>query len=158
LRIFHFVKALLIFPLLLLLVACTLNSEQERTLNASLTRYIDARNDGIVSVTVACTWPPAVAYYTAKGDSIFKKKYDLSAIDEKPILRDGSQMEAASDGPNYQIKYAFKQANPFYGVYEKGNTHIVALSENDGKTWFFLDEEDYWNDQIVSPSKRLLSK
>lgn len=150
-------KGSLLFPLLLL-VACTLNSEQERSLNAALTRYIDARNEGNVTVTVACTYPSAVAYYTAQGDSIFKLHFDLSNVDEKPILRDGSQTEAESDGQNYQIKYAFKQVYAIDGAYEKEKAILIALSENDGKTWFFLDEEDYWNDDIVKPSKRLLSK
>lgn len=146
------------FLVFLLLAACTLNSEQERALNAAMTRYIDARNEGKVTVTVACTYPPAVAYYTALGDSAFRLHYDLSDVDEKPILRDGSQMEADSEMNDIQIKYSFKQANVFYGAYEQDKTVIVALSENNGKSWFFLDEEDYWNDDIVKPSKRLLSK
>lgn len=148
----------MIFSLLLLLAACTLNSEQERQLNAALTRYIDARNEGKVAITVACTYPPAVAYYTAQGDSVFRARYDLSSVDELPILRDGSQSEIASDEGRIHIKYNFKQANPIYGVYESGRVALIAMTDNDGESWFFLDEEDYWNDDIVKPTKRLLSK
>lgn len=116
--------------------------------------YINARNEGIATAVVAYTYPPAVAFYTAKGDSVFKERFDLSNLEEEPYLQDGNIEEIEKKDGVIHVKYSYLSIDPF--DYASNKIFIYALSSNDGESWFYLDEDDYRNKEILPSSKRLI--
>lgn len=142
----------------LVLSACRLNADQETALHQASTSYINAFNEGIAARYVAYTHPDAVAYYKAQGDSIFKMRYNLSGGDERPYLQDGNIEDIESDGNMIQVRYSYLRVHPLDYTVRQDQVTIIAMSSNNGKSWFFLDEDDYWNDAIISPKERLLNR
>lgn len=140
--------------LLLVLCSCSLNADQEAALHQATISYINARNEGVTTAVVAYTYPPAVAYYTAKGDSVFKERFDLSKLEEEPYLQDGNIDEIKKKDGEIHIKYSYLSIDPY--EYEADKVFIYALSSNDGESWFYLDERDYKNKEILPSSKRLI--
>ena len=150
---FHEVKYCY-FLLLLLLSSCTLNADQEASLNSAVSTYINAINNGQATLYVGFTYPAAVAYYENQGDSIFKKRFTLEDVEERSFLQDGNIMNSASEGESYQVHYEFLCFDGYYEEVEKKN--IYAISDDNGISWFFIDEEDYTNDAILALDKRLI--
>ncbi len=150
-------KILTIAPLFLLfLSACSLNATQEATLNKAKTSFINAKNNGSVMNYVAFTLPVAVAYYQQQGDSVFQKRFDLSENNYNTFIQDGNIREIAKKEGEIQVKFEFLEVN--IEEVSKVKKYVYALSDNDGKSWFFLEEEDYFNDNIFSPDKRLIDQ
>ena len=152
---FHTVKSYYLI-LLLILGACSLSPDQETSLNKAMTMYINARNEGGVTAYVAYTHPAAVAHYTALGDSVFKSRYDLSAVNDNPFLKDGTILEIESEGSRLHIKYSFVSLAPLYSDERSKEVYLFAISENNGESWFFIDEEDYFDTDIIKEKDRLI--
>ena len=140
--------------LTLVLFGCTLSAEQERVLSEAQRAYIDARNNADVLRFVGFTHPNVVAYYKNDADSSFQKKFDLSM--DNYNIQDGTIRMIKKEGKTIHIDYLFK-------TLEKDNfdvfgqeIHIIAISEDHGDSWFFLDETDYRNEQIIAPKYQLI--
>ena len=142
--------------IILLLAACSLNADQEASLNQAVALYINSLNDGNATVVVGHTHPNAVAYYKAQGDSVFMAHYDLTNADYDPFYQDGTIMEVKSDGQRLHVKYNFLRIDFFDFKEEDSEAIIFAVSEDDGKSWFFIDEFDYYNDEIIAKKDRLI--
>lgn len=138
-------------------MACTLNADQEASLHKAMTKYINGYNDGEVAAYVAYTYPNAVAYYKTQGDSLFKEKYSLSAEFNRPFLQDGTILEIESDKGVIHVKYEFMSIGFNDNLDPVAEEIIYAISEDDGNSWFFLDEKDYNNDEIIEKNKRLIT-
>ena len=67
-------------------------------------------------------------------------------------MTDGNVKEVESEKDIIHVKYDFYDSNE----HEKGRIVIYALSKNDGKSWFFIEADDYFNDYIFPESKRLI--
>ena len=141
---------------LLFLTACSLNATQEASLNNAKTSFINAKNNGSVMSYVAFTLPDAVAYYQKQGDSVFQKRFDLSENNYNTFIQDGNIRKITQKEGEIQVKFEFLEVNMEEVSQEK--QILYALSDDDGKTWFFLEEEDYFNDEIFSPEKRLIDQ
>lgn len=136
-------------------LACSLNSEQEKNLNTSLGIYLNARNNGEATLFVACTHPAAVAYYTAQGDSAFTARYNLSNLDEQAYLQDANLLEVKTKGKEIHVRYSLLSIRPWDARNPSEEVFLMAISSNDGKAWFFIDENDYFNDAIIHEKDRL---
>jgi len=152
---FHKVKPYY-FIFLFILGACSLSPDQETSLNKAMTMYVNARNEGGVMACVAYTLPAAVAHYTAMGDSVFKARYDLSSVNDNPFLKDGTIVEIESDGSRLHVKYNFLSLAPLYSDERSKEVYLFAISEDDGVSWFFIDEEDYFDTNIIKEKDRLI--
>lgn len=152
-------KKLSLYLLLLLITACSLNAEQEASLHKSKTQYINGYNEGEVATYVAFTHPNAVAYYKNLGDSLFKEKYNLSVEMNRPFLQDGTIRKIESRGNEIHVKYEFLSIGieDYFGDNPMKKI-IYAISVDDGQSWFFVDEEDYFNEKIISKKDRLISE
>ncbi len=155
---FHRVKPYYFFLLLLGLTACSLNADQEAALSTATISYINARNEGVATAYVAFTYPKAVAYYTAQGDSVFQQRYDLSEVDSQPFLQDGNIETIEKNGEKIHVRYSFLSVDAYNYDIPSQEVYIIAISENNGVSWSYIDEEDYYNDAIVKPGDRLLKK
>lgn len=152
--IFQTVKWIPIF-LLLLVASCSMNAEQEQSLNQATSLYLDAHNNGYVMSYVAMIYPDAVKYYKSKGDNYFKSKFELISEENKSsILQDGILKEIRSKDENIQVHYNFIEVDNLTS--SRKNRSIIAISEDNGKSWFFLDKEDYLNNDIVDKENRLI--
>ena len=143
--------------LLLFAAGCSLNSDQEASLNSAVTAYTTARNNGQVMTYVAFTYPDVVAYYKDKSDSSFIEKFGGSEnIDSYSFIQDGNIREIKSDGNKLHVKYSFLELDDiFYGA-EGSEAIIYAISEDNGQNWYFLDEVDYLNGSILKQNERLI--
>lgn len=132
-----------------------MNAEQERSLNQAMSSYVNAHNNGAVLSFVSFTHPNAVAYYKSKGDDVFKEKFEL--------ISDGYEMSFLQDGIIREIESKDGHIHVYYEFIRIDNTTlngeeitVVAISEDDGKSWYFIDKEDYLNDDIFEEKFRLI--
>ncbi|MCH2228836.1 MAG: hypothetical protein MK105_00730 [Crocinitomicaceae bacterium] len=144
--------------LIIILSGCTLNADQEASLNDAMVSYVNSKNNGVVMSYVAFTHPNSVAYYKAKGDSVFKAKFDLSNSEYDPFLQDGNIREIQTKGNVIAVKYNFLNVSGGFLEEQVEEVAIFAMSEDGGETWFFIDEGDYFNDDIISRENRLITQ
>ncbi len=131
-----------------------MNATQEASLNLAKTSFINAKNNGSVMSYVAFTLPEAVAYYKNQSDSAFQQRFDLSQGNYNSFIQDGNIREIRKDKGMIQVKFEFLEVN--MEEVSKDKITIYALSDNDGKSWFFLEEMDYLNEEILPGNKRLI--
>jgi hypothetical protein len=141
---------------LLLVGSCTLSSSQEATLHKAVTSYVDAHNNGVVMAYVGYTHPNVVGFYEEKGDDAFREKFELfSPEDGGSYIQDGNVREIEKKKGQIHVRYLFdKYSDIDYS--EDGEVSIVAISVDDGVTWFFAEEEDYKNEEIFSKDEQLI--
>jgi len=144
------------FFLLLILGSCSLTGEQEQALNSAVTSYVDVRNDAILLSFVALTHPNVVAYYKDLGDSLFLNKFNLNEEHNWMYIQDGNQKLIEKSSNNIHVKYSFIASNEF--AFDNGakEIFIYAVSNDSGVNWFFVDEVDYTNNDIIPEKDRLI--
>ena len=136
------------------LSSCSLNAEQEATLSESTTNYTEARKAGALLAYVSIQHPLVVRYYKEKGDSAFLKKFTVEPKDyfsEDPVIR---RIEKQDD--DIHVLY---EAKIIQSEWESGGDEVrrfVALSENNGRNWFFIDWSDYVDKSIATGLIRLI--
>lgn len=140
--------------LLFLFVACSLNADQEATLNKAVNVYITSRNEGSVISYVAMVHPNAVSYFKSKGDEAFLSKFDLSSDNE--VLQDGTIMDVEKDAGNIHVLYEFYRVDFDDLDNNVDKVTIVAVSEDKGKSWFFIEYKDYMDTKIIPAKQQLL--
>lgn len=144
--------------LLLFVCSCSLNADQEASLHQAMVSYVNARNNGAVMSYVGYTHPNVVAFYKSQGDSLFKAHFDVSNEEERPFFQDGIVKSIVSEGQTIHVQYAFERFQYIEGMTDVAEVTVFAISENDGKSWFFADNEAYYNDQIIPKTKRLIQR
>jgi len=145
---------LLLIPLLL--ACCTLNADQEVSLNNARFAYINSRNNGVVMSYVAYTHPNVVDYYKTLGDSNFTMKFDLLQYGSAYELSDGRIVEIKSEAKSIHVKYSYTSMTLVHNKMKNDAFIILAISDDTGSSWYFMDEDDYLNDKIMDPSDRLI--
>lgn len=151
---FHRVRIYYIILLLLMAVSCTLSADQEKSLNEAQRAYVDARNEADVLKYVGYTHPNVIAHYKHLADSSFQKKFDLS--EDPYTIQDGTIREIKTDNNSIHVAYLFKTIEKgSYGEFGEDRI-IVAISEDSGKTWFFLEKADYLNNNILPKEHQLI--
>lgn len=143
--------------LLFFFVSCSLNSEQERSLHLAVTEYVASHNTGAVMSYVSLTHPNVVAYYKDLGDSVFQAKFELVSEDsEGYFLQDATVRSIKKDNGKVHVLYRFLRVDQDYLTPTADECEIVAISDDDGKKWFFMEMEDYKNDAIYEKKNRLI--
>ncbi len=152
-------NTLFYFPLLLILCQCTLSARQEEALNSSLAKYMQARNECMVTGLVGFTYPELVRDFKEAGDSLFSGKFDC---DNNPeyyyAIQNATLRSTESEGEMIQVLYEFDGYGELEDEYKKRNFKLVAVSENDGENWFFIPWKDYTNDTLCRNLKHLLKE
>ena len=141
-----------------MLGACALNADQETSLHTAMVSYVNSRNNGVVMSYVAYSHPNVVSFYKNQGDSLFKVHFDLSNENERPFFQDGLIQKIERANNLIHVKYQFKKIGFEDFIQTQDDVHIIAVSENEGETWFFIEEQDYFNDQIIKKENRLIAK
>lgn len=143
-------------PLLFLFIACTLDSRQEEKLNVAFQDYIKAYNEDLMLQYVALTHVKVVAHYKAKSEEEFIAHFQQSKSDSVRTYYGDYFVDGTKESGNYiqrcftVEKYTeYEEVDPKYRIY--------ACSEDKGKTWFFINEDDYF-DMSIPLKKRLFKK
>ncbi|MCH2224981.1 MAG: hypothetical protein MK066_09460 [Crocinitomicaceae bacterium] len=145
--------------ILLLITSCSLNADQEASLNKAMSAYVNAHNGGSVVAFVAMTHPNAVAYYRENGDEAFEEKFSLPSSDDGgDYLQDGTVKEVVSENGNIHVKYHFLSVEDRFYETKALEMIIMAVSDDNGISWFFIDEDDYRNEDIIQKTDRLIEK
>lgn len=145
---------LLYFLTIFLITACTLNADQERALSERLSDYLLSRNDCRMINLVSFTYPELVASIKEEGDSSFIAYFNCSTDSiyfDDPIIR-----KSVKKNKEIQIHYelrARKMNNVEFGTYIHD---LMAISHDNGRSWFFLDRKDYKNKSRISKLKKLI--
>ena len=143
--------------ILLLTGSCSLNSSQEATLHQAVTSYVDAHNNGAVMAYVSYTHPNVVGFYENQGDSIFRQKFELfSSESGGDYIQEGNVKEIEKRNGQIHVRYIFDSYTDEYDA-SVANLGVIALSGDDGVTWFFAQEEDYKNEKIFSKDEQLIA-
>lgn len=150
-RLYFFISICLV-----VLTQCTLSGEQEDRLNNQLMKYMDAYNANNSLQLVALTHPAVVRFYKNQGDTVFLNTFrQKEAIHPVRTFYENSlNRETKAISKSIQRKFWVEK----YTETEEINHEyaIFALSEDGGNTWFFVNQDDYFNSKI--PLKRLFTK
>lgn len=140
-----------------LLLACSLNSEQERQLNKSLSNYLNSKNSGSLLEYSSLLYPELIREWKLKGTETFKEKIKLKTDStelkhfENPFI-----IQTKKQNQSIHVKYQLDCYSNEYDATPKTNVILFAISDDDGKSWFFMDEENYTNTQTCKKLKRLI--
>ena len=146
---------LISFAILTLFSACTLSGEQESRLNEQLNQFIDAYNENDPLVVSAGTHVAVVKFYKDNGDSAFIQKFKQVDDEERLFFNNPMMLETKEEGKSIQRIYTVEKATE--STFLTDEYRIFAVSENGGQTWFFVLEEDYY-DENIKGLKRLFKK
>ena len=128
-----------------------MSSGQEAALHKAVTSYVDAHNNGAVMAYVGFTHPNVVGFYEDEVDSIFRKKFELFEPENGgSFLQDAQVKEIEKKGSNLHVRYVFDSVTEKEFRQVVKEVGVIAISVNDGKTWFFAEETDYKNAKIFS--------
>lgn len=140
-----------------ILFSCSLNSDQEASLNQHLSKYLQARNGCMMVGIVGFTYPEYIRELKDQGDSALIKAMDCSQNIEKGIFySDPTLRKVKKENNRIHVYYEVDVANNRAGNSTKRAEGLYAISEDDGVTWFFLPKEVYSDKNTCASLKRLL--
>lgn len=147
-------KLIIFLVALILIASCTLNAEQEASLSESTTRYLESRKNGAVLAYVSMHHPKVVRHYKDQGDSVFLQKFTV-----KPgayYLDDPTIRKSKKEGETIHVLYKAKAIESEWNTNVNQIREFVAISENNGRSWFYVDKTDYVDKSIARDLDRLL--
>lgn len=158
---FHEVRLMVYFILFLILSSCALNAEQEAQLNRAINRHLSAMNEGRMLQYLSEIHPTSVKYFKTKGDDIFKAHFSLVdsvEVFEPDHFQDPIIVTIEKEGSKIHVEYEVLKIQLGNFSNESTKYQIIAISEDDGGSWLFLHDGDYFNEEIFPASERLIKK
>ncbi len=105
---------------------------------------------------VGYTHPNVVGFFEDQGDSIFREKFELfSAENGGDFLQDGTLKEIQKKNKQIHVRYVFESFTDYESRPEE--LGLIAISVDEGESWYFVFEEDYTNEKIFSKDERLIA-
>lgn len=129
----------LFFVCVLFLFACGLNASQEKSLNMAVAKYLFAVNEDLKLSRASYTHPSVLKFYKKKGQNEFKNLF----VKEEMIWTDAVLGKIVTKGNAVQVELKVALKKDEYSSPEKERISIFALSEDNGSSWFFVEEHDY---------------
>ena len=124
---------------ILFLFACGLNASQEKSLNMAVAKYLFSVNEDLKLSRASYTHPSVLKFYKKKGQNEFKNHFNK----EEMIWTDAVLGKIVTKGNAIQVELKIALKKNEYSSPEKDRISIFALSENNGSSWFFVEESDY---------------
>jgi hypothetical protein len=149
-------KLLTILFSLLILASCALNADQEQKLNQSLAGYLHARNECQLVSYVAFTYPGVVADYKEQGDSVFQAKFDCTK--DSITWNDPTIRLIQQEGQSIHALIDVAQVDEYSYEILKDKEQLVAISEDSGNSWFFIEHAYYVDKSKLIKLKRLIKE
>lgn len=147
-------RLFVLFLMLFIVSSCSLNADQERSLSEATSGYLEARKKGAILAVVSMYHPKVVKAYREMGDSVFVAKFSYTPEDH--YLSDPIIQQVEKKGDRVHVLYAVKVVESEWGASNKSLQPFVAISEDAGKSWFFIDRSDYVNKTFSKDLERLL--
>lgn len=148
----------LIFLALLIVAGCSLNAEQEASLNTAIRAQLKAMNEGQLMTVISNIHPSAVRYYMDQGDEAFKSAFELADEDGvQPYFQDPTILKSESSKSLLHVKFKIVRVEDEFFDVNAVDEIYFAISEDNGKSWHFLREKDYKNEEIIKASLRLIN-
>ncbi|SRR5574343_1639674 len=141
---------------LLILASCALNADQEQKLNQSLAGYLHARNECQLVSYVAFTYPGVVADYKEQGDSVFQAKFDCT--NDSITWNDPTIRLIQQEGQSIHALIDVAQVDEYSYEILKDKEQLIAVSEDDGNSWFFIEHAYYVDKSKLIKLKRLIKE
>ena len=138
----------------LLLAGCTLTASQETALNRQTNLYLKALNEGAVLYAVSRTHPCYVSYAKEKGDAFFTRTFAPAKISEYGYTSPSVEKIEKKKG-HIHVQFSIVSYT-YYGTAEGEKDQLIAISEDEGKTWFFMPFSIYKNKQVCRDLLRIL--
>ena len=129
----------LLFVGVLFLSACGLNASQEKSLNMAVAKYLFAVNQDLKLSRASYMHPSVLKYYKNKGQREFKNLF----VTEKMLWTDAVMGKIETDGEMVQAELKIALKKDEYAIPEKERISIYAISNDNGSSWFFVENEDY---------------
>lgn len=146
-----------IFLLLSILISCSLNSDQEASLNQHLSKYIQARNGCMMVGIVGFTHPEYIRELKNQGDSVLLKKMDCNQnFENGTFYSDPTLRKVKAKDDRIHVYYEVDVSQGRYGTPNRRAEGMYAISEDKGKTWFFLPKDIYTDTAACKPLERLI--
>jgi protein-tyrosine phosphatase len=134
-----------------------MSASQEASLNSSVSKYIIARNNCQLVGLVGFTYPELVKEFKDMGDSIFKQKFDCKNNSSYQLqLQNPTLRTVEKKGLQIQVLYEFDAYRETEEKVIQTEFKLVAISENEGINWFFMQFDDYVNKDNCKLLDRLL--
>lgn len=149
----HFI---LVFISLLIFSSCTLTGKQEKNLNEALSAYLFARNECNIVNYVALTYPKFVLEKKSKGDSVFQSTFNCN-LDSVQLVDPTLRYSVKKNG-EIQVLFELERFNKFTMLSDDKKHFLVAISNDNGISWFFLDHSIYVDKSLLPTLKRLLKE
>jgi hypothetical protein len=149
-------KLLILLFSLLFLGACALNADQEQKLNQSMAGYLHARNNCQLISYVAFTYPGVVADYKEQGDSVFQAKFDCTT--DSIAWNDPTIRLIQKQGKMIHALIDIEQVDEYSYEILKDKEQIIAISEDNGNSWFFIEHAFYVDKSKLIALKRLIKE
>lgn len=141
--------------LLISFTRCTLSGKQEDHLNVRLNSYLKAINSNNTLQWVAATPAVVVRFYHYQGEKHFIQHFHQSdSLNHNFQLENPLVVDTKRNGKSIQRKYVVEKITKMGEM--NSDYRIFALSEDGGNNWFFVMENDYFNQRI--PIKNRLFK
>ncbi len=119
--------------------SCGLNASQEKTLNSAVAKYLFTVNSDLKLSRASYMHPSVLKYYKKKGVKEFKNLF----LTEEMIWTDAVIDRIESKGNIVQAEFKIALKKDSYSIPEKKRISIYALSDDNGSSWFFVEERDY---------------
>jgi hypothetical protein len=135
-------------------------------LNNDLQTIVDARNEGDALMYFGLTHPQITRFYKNQGDDVVKTRFQQVPQNSKSVYGyynfDGDafmwsryfQQGVKKEMDHIQAKFLIR--GDFIQSEKDSSFFLFALSTDDGNSWTFAEEQDYFNEAIGLP--RLFSK
>lgn len=149
-------KLFTILSSLLILASCALNADQEQKLNQSLAGYLHARNECQLVSYVAFTYPGVVEDYKEQGDSVFQAKFDCT--NDSITWNDPTIRLIQQEGQSIHALIDVAQVDEYSYEILKDKEQLIAISEDDGNSWFFIEHAYYVDKSKLIKLKRLIKE
>lgn len=134
------------FLLVLLCLSCEISGEQEERLSQQLNKYLKAYNNKQTLQLAALSAPHVVRFYHQKGDSMFIEHFETDLKKSAAYLSNPLVDSDRSDSKSIQRKYWVEKYTGIDGITNR--YRIFAISSDQGNSWFFVTEDDYFDDDI----------
>lgn len=141
--------------LTLMLSACSLNADQEKMLSESTTRFLESRKKGALLAYVSMHHPDVVRFYKEQGDSSFTAKFSVKASDH--FADEALIVATEKKGKEIQVLYRTRKVEEFFGGGEKKWDYFVALSDDNGRSWYYMEYTDYVDKRIAKDLDRMIT-
>ena len=144
----------LLFILSCLVFSCSLSAKQERTLNKNLGLYVQAIQSKSILVEASMTHPCFLKHIKSKGDEYFTNFFQNN--EEELVFFDPRINKIQSQKETIHVLYSIQKEFIYRGENKEDSTCFVAISEDDGESWFFVRRGMYLNEKICTEIPRLL--